>query len=173
MRSNRLMYDTCEYQTRLNESTGPLAYNLDPVRYENCNKCRYELGLLGGPNVSINSGNLVDVESDLSGRTRPLTECSANKYKPKCANPSAKCKTDTGIPYDCDECQPNKRHLRSCKFMNKPKVYQPERIVPEECGKRVGRRVGPSPNWGSKINNTGYITKRWQGQQGRKEVVYK
>ena len=35
------MYDTCEYQTRLNESTGPLAYNLDPVRYENCNKCQW------------------------------------------------------------------------------------------------------------------------------------
>ena len=82
MSSSRLIYDDCAYEQRLKESTNPLRYMLNPQKYENCNKCRYELGLLGGANVSINSGNLVDVESDLSGRTRPLTECSANKYKP-------------------------------------------------------------------------------------------
>ena len=64
MSSNRLMYDTCEYQTRLNESTGPLAYNLDPVRYENCNKCRMDLGVIGGTAVSHIRGNLVDLETE-------------------------------------------------------------------------------------------------------------
>ena len=29
MSSNRLIYDTCEYQTRLNESTNTLNYTLD------------------------------------------------------------------------------------------------------------------------------------------------
>ena len=48
MSSKRLMYDTCEYQTRLNESVGTLQYMLNPMRYENCNKCRMDLGVVGG-----------------------------------------------------------------------------------------------------------------------------
>ena len=52
MSSNRLMYDTCEYQTRLNENGGTLEYMLNPMRNENCNKCRMELGTVGGTNVS-------------------------------------------------------------------------------------------------------------------------
>ena len=36
---------------------GPLAYNLDPVRYENCNKCRMDLGVIGGTGVSHIRGN--------------------------------------------------------------------------------------------------------------------
>ena len=52
MSSNRLMYDTCEYKTRLNESVQPLNYMLDPMRYETCNKWRMELGIIGGSSVS-------------------------------------------------------------------------------------------------------------------------
>ena len=65
MSSNRLSYDTCEYKQRLNESVGPLAYMLNPMRYENCNKCRMELGVIGGTGVSHIKGNLVDLETDL------------------------------------------------------------------------------------------------------------
>ena len=43
MSSNRLMYDTCAYKVNLQQSVGPLAYHLNPLRYENCNKCRIEL----------------------------------------------------------------------------------------------------------------------------------
>ena len=52
MSSNRLIYDNCEYKTKLNESTNPLNYMLNPIRYENCNKCRMELGVVGGTAVS-------------------------------------------------------------------------------------------------------------------------
>ena len=42
MSSNRLMYDTCAYKKKLEESTTPLDYNLYTGKYENCSKCRLE-----------------------------------------------------------------------------------------------------------------------------------
>ena len=53
MSSNRLMYDTCEYKTRLSTNADTLEYLLDPVRYENCNKCRVELGVVGGTAIAV------------------------------------------------------------------------------------------------------------------------
>ena len=47
MSSNRLMYDTCAYKRNW-ESTTPLDYNLYAGKYENCSKCRLELGQVGG-----------------------------------------------------------------------------------------------------------------------------
>ena len=77
MSSNRLMYDTCAYKKTLDESTGTLAYVLNPMKYENCNKCRMELGILGGPSVSQIKGNLVDLENDLRGSKHvPLSSMS-------------------------------------------------------------------------------------------------
>ena len=81
MSSNRLMYDTCEYKTRIGESVGPLEYMLNPIRYENCNKCRMELGTVGGTNVSHIKGNLVDLETDLRGQTRRHTKCPQLKRR--------------------------------------------------------------------------------------------
>ena len=52
MSSNRLIYDTCAYKKELDQSVGPLSYVLNPIKYENCNKCRMELGIVGGSQVS-------------------------------------------------------------------------------------------------------------------------
>ena len=82
MSSNRLMYDTCAYKKRLDESTGPLAYHLNPIKYENCQKCRMELGIIGGSAVSQIKGNLVDLENELRGQRHPMTKCSQYKYTP-------------------------------------------------------------------------------------------
>ena len=80
MSSNRLIYDNCEYKTKLNESTNPLNYMLNPIRYENCNKCRMELGVVGGTAVSHIQGNLVDLETDLMGITRKASLCPSQKF---------------------------------------------------------------------------------------------
>ena len=53
MSSNRLMYDTCAYKQKLNESTEPLNYSLYTGKYENCAKCRIEFGTVGGNGVSL------------------------------------------------------------------------------------------------------------------------
>ena len=75
MSSNRLKFDTCAYKKNLDQSVGPLSYVLNPMKYENCNKCRMELGIVGGNNVSQIKGNLVDLENDLS------TEISMTKVE--------------------------------------------------------------------------------------------
>ena len=36
MSSNRLIYDQCEYDTLVAESTGTLAYMLNPLNHEKC-----------------------------------------------------------------------------------------------------------------------------------------
>ena len=94
MSSNRLIYDQCEYDTRVAESTGTLAYMLDSSAYENNKQCRIELGIVGGNNVSLTKGNLIDVESDLKGVTRKASLCPSRKYRTKCATS------------DCLSCQP-------------------------------------------------------------------
>ena len=44
---------------------GTIQYLLNKIKYEHEQKCRNELGLVGGSNVSRIKGNLVDLESDL------------------------------------------------------------------------------------------------------------
>ena len=82
MSSNRISYDNCSYKQSLNQSVAPINFALDPVKYEHCNKCRVELGVVGGMNVSHIKGNLIDLENDLRGQTRPVTKCSNYKYQP-------------------------------------------------------------------------------------------
>ena len=99
MSSNRLIYDTCAYKATLEQSVSPLAYQLYPGRFENCNKCRIELGVVGGTAVSNIRGNLVDLESDLKGTTRKASLCPENKYLNPC--PSG----------DINNCQPQNIHI--------------------------------------------------------------
>ena len=168
MSLNRLIYDDCAYAKRIKESTDPVNYMLNPIRYENCNKCRVELGVVGGTNVSINDGNLVDVESDLSGRARLLSDCPSQKYQPsKC-----QCKLDSGIPGDCDSCQPQKRHLRPCSLFQ----YKPR---PNNVGYRIPEYKCPPSNLNQKVVRPGlgyrgpspYVPNEWQGQQGVRPPV--
>jgi hypothetical protein len=86
MSSNRLSYDTCAYQKSLEISTGPLEYSMYTGKYENCAKCRIEFGVVGGNGVSLFSGNLVDLESDLRGQTRLASLCPNTMYNPEAKN---------------------------------------------------------------------------------------
>lgn len=82
MNFNRLKYDDCAYDKALQQSTDPLSYVINPIKYENCSKCRMELGVVGGTAVSHITGNLVDLENDLRNQNRPNTHCSAYKFAP-------------------------------------------------------------------------------------------
>ena len=78
--SSRLPYDRCAYSDSLQESVGPLLYNLDPTQINNCNACLSVFGprTSSGPrsygvsttvgHVTAPSQQLVDVESILSNR---------------------------------------------------------------------------------------------------------
>jgi hypothetical protein len=110
---NRLSYDSCEYNKTLEQSVGPLSFILDPIKYENCKKCRMELGIVGGTAVSHISGSLVDLESDLRNQTRPHSHCPSLMYSP---NEPLQGK---GIFYKQGQFQPidtTARHLQACQM---------------------------------------------------------
>jgi len=83
MSYNRLMYDPETYKEKLDESANSVNYQLYSGKYENSRRCRIELGQVGGYGVSQYTGNVVDLESDLSGRTRKASKCASRKYHPK------------------------------------------------------------------------------------------
>ena len=120
MSFNRLSYDDCAYKSELAESVSYLTYMLDPVRYEHCNKCRPESGIVGGTAVSHAKGNLVDLENNLFGIDRPNTHCPSFKYSPG---------DSKGKEYIKPVCHPNidntPMHLRPCQFHNTMSTPQP------------------------------------------------
>lgn len=128
---NRLIYDSCSYNAELQQSTAPLSYILDPIRYENCQKCRPELGIVGGTAVSHINGNLVDLENDLRGQTRPATKCAAYKYLPPQGN------TLQGKEYIKPVVHPeidtSMRHLRPCQFQQYPATPLPPPFEQYHC----------------------------------------
>ena len=123
MSSNRLSYDTCAYKVDINQSCGPLSYLLNPMAYENCNKCRHEFGLLGGQDVSNIKGNIVDLENDLRGQTRLTTKCPAKKYAPTQGNvltiPGNACNKERVVDL-------TKVHLPTCQYITRPLVALPK-----------------------------------------------
>jgi hypothetical protein len=75
---NRQKYDTCNTQQFIAQEVAPLSYRMYQGNYENCNKCIYDQFYV--PYQS----EIVDVESELTNRTRPLSDCSQLKYSPTC-----------------------------------------------------------------------------------------
>jgi hypothetical protein len=118
MSSNRLIYDSCAYKKTLQQSTGPLDYVMYTGKYENSAKCRIEFGTVGGNAVSLYSGNLVDLESDLRGQTRPASLCPSTKYNPN------------------EKMQGKLMHQPSCQFQYYPKTPMPEHFKPSSCNYR-------------------------------------
>ena len=128
---NRLTYDACAYSKALGESVAPLDYMLDPVKFEHCNRCRVELGLVGGTAVSHVNGNLVDLENDLRGANRPNTHCPTYKYVPsqeqwlqgkEYVKPVCHPKIDTSVT-----------HMPACQFQDFPEVPAPPVAAPFVC----------------------------------------
>lgn len=128
----RMLFDSCAYNSSLKQSTAPLSYYLDPIKYENCNKCRMELGIVGGTAVSQISGDLVDLESDLRGQNRPNTHCPAYKYMPP---------TDNWLqgreyikPVDYTPIDLTLKHLPPCQMISYGSVPKPPTLQQYRCG---------------------------------------
>ena len=130
MSSNRLSYDSCAYQKTLQQSTGPLDYMMYTGKYENCAKCRIEFGVVGGNGVSLYSGNLVDLESDLRGQTRQASLCPKTMYTPECTN----CNNQmNGIPCSSEQCKPKMINQPSCQMQYYPRVPTQKLNPPTGC----------------------------------------
>jgi hypothetical protein len=74
--SNRLMYDRCSTQERLDERVEPLSYALYFGKHENCNKCKHD--------KFWTRHQLVDQESDLMNLNLPLSHCNQFKRGSEC-----------------------------------------------------------------------------------------
>ena len=141
MSSNRLIYDTCAYKQNLEQSVGPLAYQLYPGRFENCNKCRIELGTVGGTAVSHIKGNLVDLESDLKGTTRKASLCPEKKYNSPCPTGDLNNCHPGNIQIPGDSCTQGRvinttmEHLPSCQMIRYKPVPLPEPMRLQHCNK--------------------------------------
>lgn len=57
-------------------------YTMIPQKFYHPNQGRNALGLVGGNEVTVVRGNLVDMESELRGITRDLSRFPAKKYLP-------------------------------------------------------------------------------------------
>lgn len=93
------------------QSNGVLGYRLDPNRFYNCNQCFIDRGIVGGNTASLYSGNLVDLESDLMGRTRPQSHCNSVQFRPGTIIQGVSCG------------KPKMEHLPVCSLIDyKPKA---------------------------------------------------
>ena len=134
MTSNRLMYDTCSTVSDLNQNAGTAAYILNTDKYENINKCRIGLGIVGGTNVSHIKGNLVDLESDLYGITRKTSLCPTKKYMSVCATDDINNCKQENIVIVGDTHEKTKvidtdlLHLPTCQMVDYKPVVVPEDI---------------------------------------------
>ena len=130
---NRLSYDSCAYSTALTQSVAPLDYMLDSSKYEHCDKCRIELGLVGGTAVSHVSGNLVDLENNLFGIDRPNTKCPSYKFLPP-SRPGAPLQGKEYIkPVNHPKIDTTPLHLRACQMQDFPEVPREPAHRPFVC----------------------------------------
>ena len=139
MSSNRLIYDDCAYRQNLRQSQGPNAYLLDVVKYENCQKCRVDLGVVSGAAVSHINGNLVDLESELRGQNRNASSCPTKHYIPSVLANNNQYQQPSNIKI---ANEPNRQgrvietqqvHLPSCQLVRYPEVPLPTPIRYDNC----------------------------------------
>lgn len=113
MSSNRLIYDTVTYKSKLRENINSSNYAFLTDKFKNTSKCRIEFGLTGGNGVSIYNGSLVDLESDLRGQTRKASKAPSEKYHPKCMYNG---KNNDGLPNGSELCFGQLKNQNTCKF---------------------------------------------------------
>ena len=137
-----LKYDKYSYNRDLKQSASTLDYLLDPIKYDNCNKCRIEFGIVGGTDVSQVKGNLVDLENDLYGLSYSASLCPSKGFLPRC--------TDKNIEYDGRGCtgkrtiDTNLVHLPSCQMVDYKSIPLPPKMVFSGCTYPGIREVKPS-----------------------------
>ena len=121
MSSNHLKYDPCAYEKYLQESKNVGCYQLYAGKYVNRNQCRIDFGVVGGNDVSLYKGNLVDLESEMMGITRANSLCPTNKYMPRCQQPC-----DSGLPSGPLNCNSELANLPTCQLIcYGPRVFAP------------------------------------------------
>jgi hypothetical protein len=125
MSFNRSKYDNCSYKQNLQNNVSTLSYILSPINWEHQDKCRHQLGFVGGTSVSHIQGNMVDLESELRGQTRYVSKCGTNMYVP----------TEDGIIKN-DKTEPintKTLHLPACQSIMYKSIPLPPKMTFNNC----------------------------------------
>lgn len=133
MSFNKLSYDDCAYKANLSKNVSVLSYNLDETKWFHCNKCRPEVGLVGGTAVSHVNGNLVDLESNLFGIDREASKCSGMKFLPRDDNTTLG--ADFYRPVNTNKVDTSMKHLQACQMFGVKGVPHPPPMNPFSCSK--------------------------------------
>jgi len=122
------------------QSADAYSYVLIPEKFENPNKCRNALGMVGGSEVSHITGNIVDLESDLFGITRLQSKCNSKQYVPSCPLGGKDCPDypadikfqdkETG---EVRQVNTKPRHLPTCQTWSYPGTPYPRPYGQETC----------------------------------------
>ena len=119
--SNRQIYDCCNYDQYLTQSTDPFQYEMYFGKEENCHKCIDKKAWFKQDTAIVNR------ESELMNITRPLSDCSINKYNPNCKkSPSCISTFDPSNPIILPQ------NLCSITYNNIPRVTDPGYTLPKD-----------------------------------------
>lgn len=110
----------------------PQAYDQRREYVQHVKAARHVLGLVGGNEVSIIKGSMVDLESDLQGITRPNTDCPGREHKPPVAGAMQIERNNTKSALVIDTT-PLK--LPVYQMWAYPAVIGPEPLVKESCAR--------------------------------------
>ena len=110
----------------------PQTYVENKFAYVSKTPARHVLGLVGGNEVSLPEGNMVDVESDLRRLNIPLTYCPARQYQPPPADQASilrkNVKTNQTI-----NVRP--RHLPAIQMWPYSATFAPVPMRVQQCGR--------------------------------------
>jgi len=121
----------------MSRPTGIVAggYTLLPEKFYHPNASRNALGLVGGNEVSVASGNLVDLESEMFNITRDASRAPARQYQPgspgQVPNRFVFVERSNGKVVTIDN---SLRHLPTTQFVSYPGVPAPLPFVQEVYG---------------------------------------
>jgi hypothetical protein len=131
------------YLSNINDAYGPLLTahwekKENPQHYDDLtsqfvspNPQRHILGIVGGNEVSLIKGNMVDLESDLRGITIPITFAPWREYQPPQQNKEIiRENTKSNLAIDIQ-----KAHLPAYQMIGYPAVVAPYPIINEVCVK--------------------------------------
>lgn len=131
------------YLSNVNDAYGPLLTahwekKENPQHYDDLtsqfvspNPQRHVLGIVGGNEVSLIKGNMVDLESDLRGITIPITFAPWREYQPPQQKKEiVRENTKSNLVIDIQ-----KAHLPAYQMIGYPAVVAPYPIINEVCVK--------------------------------------
>ena len=110
----------------------PQSYNENDFNYVHKKPARHMLGIIGGNAVSLPTGNMVDVESDLRRLNIPLTACPAREYQAPPAKQTTITRKNVKSNVTIDV---RPRHLPAIQMWSYAPTFAPVPMRVQQCGR--------------------------------------